>query len=833
MARRRKLSMLAGALLAVGVATAVWAYLTAVGIGAGNAAVTTLATPDPVSASSPSTASAHVTWTAVPSPSGTASDVTYTVERSSNGGSSYSPASGTCAGTLAQATTSCNDTLTVGGNYVYRVNAFFKSWTSSGVSNSVTVVVDATPPTSTITFPASAAFYNAAGYTAGCTPGTDEVCGTANDPGTGASGVNKVQVSIQRSSDNKYWDGSAWVAPSTWNDASGTTSWSYGFAAANLTNGNTYTVRSRAIDNASNTQTTPDSKAFTFDTAAPSTTITLNPASPNGSSSWYKTTAPTFTLSASDASGSGVAGTFYKIDGGAQQSYTAAVTIPEGQHTISYWSTDDAGNLETTHTTATIKVDVTAPVTTIAISPASPNGSSSWYKTTAPTFTLSASDTTGGNSGVGSSFYKIDSGAQQTYSGAVTIPEGQHTISYWSQDVAGNVETTHTTATIKVDVAAPATTIAVSPASPNGSNGWYKTTAPTFTLTASDTTGGNSGVGTTFYQIDSGVALTYSSAVTIPEGQHTITYWSQDVAGNVEGSHTTATIKVDTSAPTLALKTIAPSSAVTYGAGLSGTTVFFQSCPAGSYGYRFVSTVTDSTSGPSSAAYPTLSASQWTTHSSETISTPSSGPYTSSDFLWTPNNCGGGAAAAPSNYTITASDAAGNTATVTVSFSIDNTAPTVTNVTLNDGGTSSGTIAQNDFVEVTYSEVMDATSFCSTWVNGSAQSLTSGVTVTVTTVDVLSVSATGCAFHFGSVTLNANYNSSASSAMTFTTGSQLIWDPATKKLKVLLGSRSGGTAGTVSGSSTPSYQNSNPAREGDFAQLPVPTSSVNGTSSHF
>ena len=83
----------------------------------------------------------------------------------------------------------------------------------------------------------------------------------------------------------------------------------------------------------------------------------------------------------------------------------------------------------------------------------------------------------------------------------------------------GNIETTHTTATIKVDTVSPVTTIALSPASPNGSNGWYKATAPTFTLSASDTSG--SGVATTSYQVDGGTVQTYSSAVTIPRAPHT------------------------------------------------------------------------------------------------------------------------------------------------------------------------------------------------------------------------------------------------------------------------------------------------------------------------
>jgi len=57
---------------------------------------------------------------------------------------------------------------------------------------------------------------------------------------------------------------------------------------------------------------------------------------------------------------SGIAGTFYKIDGGAQTTYTVPFGIGEGQHTVEYWSEDNAGN-EETHKTVTYTVDSTPP----------------------------------------------------------------------------------------------------------------------------------------------------------------------------------------------------------------------------------------------------------------------------------------------------------------------------------------------------------------------------------------------------------------------------------------------------------------------------------------
>jgi hypothetical protein len=615
MAMRRKLSILAGILLALGASTAVWAYFTAIGSGTGSASISTLRSPSPVTASNPAQATVLVEWSMVVPPSGDQGDISYVVERSADDGSTFSPASGTCAGSVPGSATSCDDTLAIAGDYIYRVTAHFATWTSTGTSDEVNVVVDATAPT---------------------------------------------------------------------------------------------------------------------------TSITVTPASPNGSAGWYKMI-PSFTLSASDAGGTGVASTHYKIDAGPDQTYSVAVAIPEGQHTVGYWSVDNGGNVEATHTTATIKVDVAAPVTTIAVSPSSPNGSGGWYKTTAPTFTLTASDAVGGNSGPNASFYQIDGGAQQTY----------------------------------------------------------------------------------------------SSAVTIADGQHTITHWSQDIAGNVESSHTTATVKVDTAGPTLNVKTTAPATAGrVFGAGVSGSTVYFRNCPAGSYGFRFVTTVTDGTSGSASATYPALSATRWTTHASQSVTTPSAGPYTSSDFLWSPNNCEGGVAGTPGNYTITATDVAGNSAATTLTFSSDTASPTVTNVTLNNttSGQPQGWMSSYDYVDVTYSEVMDAASFCSLWTNGSVQALSTGVSVTVSPDNVLTVSATGCTFHFGSVALGANYTGGYYPS--YFIGSSLTWDPSLKRLRIDMGQFYSGGSLYV-GSTTPSYSNTGSTRETDLAQTPIPTSIFTGTASGF
>src|SRR2546423_1359506 len=140
--------------------------------------------------------------------------------------------------------------------------------------SSVTFTYDTAPPTSTISFPASGAFYNASGCTGSLT-------GSASDPGTHPSGFCSVGVSIKRLSDNLYWNGSAFSsATEVFNTATGTSSWSYALAASALSDNTQYTVRSQANDFTihQNPKTTPSPLTSPYHTAPPTSSISF-PAS--------------------------------------------------------------------------------------------------------------------------------------------------------------------------------------------------------------------------------------------------------------------------------------------------------------------------------------------------------------------------------------------------------------------------------------------------------------------------------------------------------------------------------------------------------------------------
>lgn len=202
--------------------------------------------------------------------------------------------------------------------------------------------------------------------------------------------------------------------------------------------------------------------------------------------------------------------------------------------------TDVAGNTATKTVTG-IKIDRTAPTTTAAVPAPLASG---WYAD-AVAVTLTGTDSL---SGVGVTRYSVDGGAAQTYSGPFSLAtKGIHTISYWSTDVAGNVEDqTLNSITLKIDGNAPTTTV-INPISPD--SGWFVTSGIPVAFSADDA---ESGIAATYYQIDGGAALTYGEPFTadLSTGSHTITYWSVDLAGNAEAKRTTE-IKVDLVPPVI------------------------------------------------------------------------------------------------------------------------------------------------------------------------------------------------------------------------------------------------------------------------------------------
>lgn len=314
------------------------------------------------------------------------------------------------------------------------------------------------------------------------------------------------------------------VTLSATDDASGVKATYYAIGDAEFVEGNTLTisdegthlVRFYSVDNAGNVEK-EKSVEVKIDLQAPITADNVADEWTNGEFA--------MDLDAKDNL-SGVEKTFYSIDG-AEFVEGAKFSFPgNGIFTVQYYSVDKAGNVEETKT-AQVKVDDQAPVTT-------DNVKDQWA-TEDVAVELTADDNL---SGVKATYFSID-GADFTEGTAFTVSgEGIHKVAYYSVDNAGNIEDVNTVE-VKIDVTAPVTTSDVE-------DKWNKE-AVSVQLTATDDL---SGVAQTFYSIDGSEFVEGVEFVVEGEGIHEITYYSKDVAGNIEEVQT-AEVKIDLTAPEL------------------------------------------------------------------------------------------------------------------------------------------------------------------------------------------------------------------------------------------------------------------------------------------
>jgi hypothetical protein len=218
----------------------------------------------------------------------------------------------------------------------------------------------------------------------------------------------------------------------------------------------------------------------------------------------------TVTLSATDDL-SGVADTYYTVDGGPQQSGTSIQIATEGSHTIAFWSVDNAGNEEPANT-VTVRIDTTPPTISAATDRA-PNAAG-WYR--APvTVTFTCSDALSGVASC-SSPVTLGEGADQSASGTAT-------------DAAGNSASASVSG-IDVDLTDPVVAFA-------GNAGTYSVDQSVdITCSASDAL--------------SGVAATTCHDVTGPAwsfavGANTVTASATDKAGNAGSATASFAVTVD------------------------------------------------------------------------------------------------------------------------------------------------------------------------------------------------------------------------------------------------------------------------------------------------
>ena len=203
-----------------------------------------------------------------------------------------------------------------------------------------------------------------------------------------------------------------------------------------------HTINVRAIDAVGNIDTSPATRTWTVDTAAPATVISSGPPAQSNSSD------ASFSFSSDEA------GATFECsrDGGPFSACTSPsryTGLADGQHTFQVRATDRAGNTEASPPSVTWTVDTVAPDTTINTGPQG-------------TATIDSADFTFSSSETGSSFVCSLDGSPNTdclspehYSG---LSDGPHTFTVRATDPAGNVDATPASRSWTVDTSVSDTT---------------------------------------------------------------------------------------------------------------------------------------------------------------------------------------------------------------------------------------------------------------------------------------------------------------------------------------------------------------------------------------
>jgi hypothetical protein len=241
--------------------------------------------------------------------------------------------------------------------------------------------------------------------------------------------------------------------------------------------------------------------------------------SSNANSNWHQEF--TVQLKAEDGQ-SGVNQTFYSVNGSEFAEGDSVVVNEEGVNTVSFYSTDVAGNVEEAKTVE-VKIDRTAPET-------ASNANGEWHTEFALEFTA-----TDDKAGVETTYYSVNGAPFKEGTSVAITEDGVNAVEFYSVDKAGNTEAVKT-AEVNIDRSAPETVS-------NADGEWHQQFE--VELTATDD---KSAVAKTFYSINGSEFAEGSSFTVDQDGINEISFYSVNKAGGTEEVKT-AEVKIDRTAP--------------------------------------------------------------------------------------------------------------------------------------------------------------------------------------------------------------------------------------------------------------------------------------------
>ncbi len=271
-----------------------------------------------------------------------------------------------------------------------------------------------------------------------------------------------------------------------------------------------HTLESRAADRAGNLVS--ESRPVRVDVTPPSLTATI--PQPDGQNGWY-TSAPVLKVSGNDAI-SGLASAQIKVGSGAWVNAQTTLT-QEGSHTITFQTTDVAGN--TTTQTAALKVDLQGPA--LLLEASGTPGQNGWYTSTSVEVASTTSDAVSGLSKVEA---RVDGGAWQNLDKVTVSGDGAHQVEFRATDQAGNL--TQHAQTVRIDAAPPQVDITIDAI--EGLLAWFRSAANVSAKAVDET----SGIARMDIRVDAGDWQPVNAVKVEEDGIHQLGFRAVDKAGN-------------------------------------------------------------------------------------------------------------------------------------------------------------------------------------------------------------------------------------------------------------------------------------------------------------
>jgi hypothetical protein len=289
-------------------------------------------------------------------------------------------------------------------------------------------IFDMDKPASKINFPADNSYLKS----------VEIISGTACD--FGGSDIDIVEISIERISDGKYWDGYSWSIDESWSPTIGTIEWYYDSNNIQWSSDLKYNIQSRAKDRGKNLETPGSGITFMFDIKPPTKLKIVI----NNDKEFINTTGVDLNLNSED-SGSGVYNMSFSTDGITWTQWepyniskTFILSTGDGEKIVYFKVQDRAGNIAD-HVVDSIFLDSTPPTELSIII----NDNCKYTNSIQETLFLSASDSLSGIFEMSFSFNGKSWDTWEPYSNlkSITLPasDGEKTIYFAVNDYAKNL----------------------------------------------------------------------------------------------------------------------------------------------------------------------------------------------------------------------------------------------------------------------------------------------------------------------------------------------------------------------------------------------------------